>query len=114
MSAVRELHEKMSLRKSLYYVGISRRMWYHKPKAREIGLDLTTVKVVQRIGNKRPTYGTRRMAAQVCRKMHTATNCKKIQRIFRKLGWIEPQKTKNDIIRTNRKLFKPDAPNQLW
>ena len=31
-----------------------------------------------------------------------------------KLGRIEPQKTKNDIIRTNRKLFKPDAPNRLW
>ena len=62
----------------------------------------------------RPTYGTRRMVAQMCRETHTATNRKKIQRIFRKLGWIEPQKTKNDIIRTNRKLFKPDAPNQLW
>ena len=72
------------------------------------------MQAVQRIGGKRPTYGTRRMAAQVCRGTHTATNRKKIQRIFRKLGWIEPQKTKNDIIRTNRKLFKPDAPNQLW
>ena len=68
--------------------------------------------VVQRIGGKRPTYGTRRMAAQVCREMHIATNRKKIQRIFRKLGWIEPQKTKNGIIRTNRKLFKADAPNR--
>ena len=98
MSAVRELHEKMSLRKSLLYAGISRCMWYHKPKAREIGLDLATVKVVQRIGGKRPTYGTRRMATQVCQETHTATNRKKIQRIFRRLGWIEPQKTKNDII----------------
>ena len=114
MSAVRELHEKMNLRKSLRYAGISRRMWYHKPKARNVGLDPATVQVVQRIGGKRPTYGTRRMAAQVCRETHTATNRKKIQRIFRKLGWIEPQKTKNDIIRTNRKLFKPDAPNRLW
>ena len=114
MSAVRELYEKMSLRRSLRYAGISRHMWYHKPKARDIGLDPATVQAVQRIGGKRPTYGTRRMATQVCRETHTATNRKKIQRIFRKLGWIEPQKTKNDIIRTNRKLFKPDAPNQLW
>ena len=98
MSAVRELCEKMSLRKSLSYAGISRRMWYHKPKAREIGLDPETVQVVQRIGGKRPTYGTRRMAAQVCRETRTATNRKKIQRIFRKIGWIESQKTKNDII----------------
>ena len=54
MSVVRELCEKMSRRKSLLYAGISRRMWYHKPKAREIGLDLATVKVVQRIRGKRP------------------------------------------------------------
>ena len=64
MSAVRELHEKMSLRRSLRYAGISRRMWYHKPKARNVGLDPATVQVVQRIGGKRPTYGTRRMAAK--------------------------------------------------
>ena len=54
MSAVRELYEKMSLRRSLRYAGISRHMWYHKPKARDIGLDLATVQAVQRIGGKRP------------------------------------------------------------
>ena len=43
MSAVRELYEKMSLRRSLRYAGISRHMWYHKPKARDIGLDMATV-----------------------------------------------------------------------
>ena len=86
MIAVRELYEKMSLRKSLRYAGISRRMWYHKPKAREIELDLATVQVAQGIGGRRPTYGTHRMAAQMCRKTHTVTNRKKIQRIFRKLG----------------------------
>ena len=37
------MHEKMSLRRSLRYAGISRRMWYHKPPTREIGLDLATV-----------------------------------------------------------------------
>ena len=76
MSAVRELYQKTGLRKSLRYAEVSRRMWYHKPKAGEIGLDPTTVQAVQRIGGKRPTYGTRRMAAQVCRETHTATNRK--------------------------------------
>ena len=80
----------------------------------EIGLGSGSCKAVQKIGNKRLAYGTRRMVAQMCREMHTATNRKKIQRIFRKLDWIEPQKIKNDIIRTNRKLFKLDAPNWLW
>ena len=52
LSAIRELHEKMSLRRSLRYAGISRRMWYHKLQTREIGLDLATVQVVQRISGK--------------------------------------------------------------
>ena len=44
-----------------------------------------------------------------------STNRKKIQRIYRKIGWNESQKTKNDIIRTSkRKRFKPTGPNQLW
>ena len=112
LNAVRELHEKISLRKSLRYAGISRRMWYRKSKTRETGLGSGSRKAVQKIGSKRLVYGTCRMAVQVlCRKTHTATNRKKIQRMFRRLGQIEPQKTKNDIIRTNRKLFKPDAPN---
>ena len=47
------------------------------------------------------------MAVQICRKTHIVTNRKKIQRIFRKLGWIEPQKTKNDII-------APIASSSSW
>ena len=54
MSAVRQMHEKMSLRRSLRHAGISRRMWYHKPKARNVGLDLATVQVVQGISGKTP------------------------------------------------------------
>ena len=114
MNAARQMHQKFSLRKSLEYAGVSRRMWYHKPKAREIGLNQATAKAVQRIGAERPTYGTRRMAAQVTRETNIATNRKQIQRVFKKLGWIEPKKTKNDIIRTKHRLFKPDAPNRLW
>ena len=55
------------------------------------------------------------MAAQISRETGTSTNRKKIQRIYQKIGWNEPQKTKNDIIRTSRrKRFKPTGPNQLW
>ena len=54
------------------------------------------------------------MAAQVSRELDKPVNRKQIQRIFHKLGWIEPKKTKNDIIKSARILFKSDAPNQLW
>ena len=47
-------------------------------------------------------------------KLGKPVNRKQIQRIYRKLGWIEPAKTKNEIIRSHKKLLKPTAPNQLW
>ena len=114
MNAAKQMVLQMSLTKSIRYAGISRKMWYHISKPRTIGLDKDTVRAVQDIAARRPTYGTRRMAVQVTRETAVPTNRKKIQRIFRKLGIIEPQKTKNEILRTKRKLFKPDAPNRLW
>jgi transposase InsO family protein len=54
------------------------------------------------------------MAAQVSRELGLPVNRKKIQRICHKLGWIEPRKTKNEIIKQGRTLFKPTGPNQLW
>lgn len=114
MRAARQMHGEMNLRRSLQYAGASRRTWYYKPKPRRMGLDGDTVDAVQRIGRRRPTYGTRRMAAQVRRETGTATNRKKIQRIFRRLGWIEPQKAKNEIISAGRRTYRPEAPNRLW
>ncbi len=114
MTAVKELLKHISLNKSLSLVGISKTRWYYSKSSRNISTDPTVTDVVQKIGNQRPTYGTRRMAAQVSRELDIAVNRKKIQRIFHKLGWIEPSKSKNDIIKSNRILFKPSAPNQLW
>ena len=55
------------------------------------------------------------MAAQVARETGVPTNRKKIQRIYRKIGWNEPRRGKKDIIRASRRgRFKPAAPNQLW
>ena len=114
MNAARQMHWGMNLSRSLQYAGASRRAWYYKPRPRRMGLDGNTVDAVQRIGQKRPTYGTRRMAAQVASETGTATNRKKIQRIFRRLGWTGPQKTKNEIIGAGRRLYRPEAPNRLW
>ena len=94
--------------------GVSKKMWYYTPHPRNVSLNPNVVNAVKRISVQRPTYGTRRMAAQVSREIKTAVNRKQMQRIYRKIGYIEPQKTKNEIIRTKRKLFKPEAPNQLW
>jgi len=54
------------------------------------------------------------MAATLSRRLGRPVNRKQVQRIYRKLGWIVPQKTKSDIIRSSRKLLRPTAPDQLW
>ena len=114
MNAAKMVHEQLSLRKSLKYADISRCRWYYKPRPREIELNPVVVDAVRQISRRRPTYGTRRMAAQVTRDTGIATNRKQVQRIFRKIGYIQPQKTKNELVHTGRRLFKPKAPNHLW
>ena len=113
--AVSDAVEYMSLNKALQYCGVSKCAWHYTKKFKAIPLDASVTYKVRQIASRRPTYGTRRMAAQISRETGMSTNRKKIQRIYRKIGWNEPQKTKNDIIRTSkRKRFKPTGPNQLW
>jgi transposase InsO family protein len=114
MMAIKEMTGFMSLNKSLSYSGVSKAKWYYSKKPRNIPVDPLVSKTVQEIGTARPTYGTRRMAAAASRELQTAINRKQVQRIYRKLGWIEPAKTKNEIIRSKQKLLKPTVPHQLW
>lgn len=114
MIVVQELLKHISLNKSLFLTGVSKTRWYYSKSPRNIQTDHTVIDVIQEIGKQRPTYGTRRMAVQVSRELNIPVNRKKIQRIFHKLGWIEPAKTKKEIIKPNRVLFQPTAPNQLW
>jgi len=115
MIAVKEMRNHgISLNKSLSFSGVSKAKWYYTKKPRNISLNSGIVQSVQKMSASRPTYGTRRMAATLSRKLGRPVNRKQIQRIFHKLGWIEPAKTKNEIIRSNKKILKPTAPNQLW
>ena len=113
--AVREAMGHMSLNKALAYCGMSKRVWYYASRPRDIPIDAEATRMIRQVALRRPTYGTRRMAAQVSRETGVPTNRKKVQRIYRKIGWIEPQKSKKEIIRASRlKRFKPSGPNQLW
>ncbi len=114
MTVVKQITEQLSLRKSLSYTGIFHNKWYYSRILRNIPLNRTVSETVQKIGHQRHTYGTRRMAAAVSRELKIPVNRKQIQRIFHKLDWIEPAKTKKEIIKSGRTLFKPTAPNQLW
>ncbi len=70
------MQQQMSLAKSLKYAGVSKCAWYYKPTTREVRLDQGIVDAVSSISAKRPTYGTRRMAAQISREMGVPVNRK--------------------------------------
>ncbi|MGI0086267.1 MAG: IS3 family transposase, partial [Nitrososphaerales archaeon] len=104
----------ISLRRSLQCAGVSRKRWYYSSKPREIPVNYAIAQAVQKEASARPTYGTRRMAATLSRHLGLPVNRKQVQRIYRRLGWIVPRKTKSEIIRSTKKLLRPTAPDKLW
>jgi transposase InsO family protein len=103
-----------SLRDALEHSGSSWNLYYHQEKPRLIPPDPYVVRKVQELIVERPSYGTRRVAAQLSRELGVPINRKRVQRIFRALGYTEPAKTKNEIIRATDKAPKASRPCELW
>ena len=114
MNAARMVQEVMGLNRALLLCGVSKKAWYYTPSPRNVSPDPQVQEMIQKIGPERPTYGTRRMAAQVARELNRPVNRKAVRRIFRRLGWSEPSRTKREIIRANKKPPRPKAPNRFW
>jgi len=112
---VNEIKDKgLSTRKALDYAGCSRKMYYHKPEPRDIPLDQKILEKTKEIAAQRPTYGTRRMAAMLTRELGIPVNRKRVQRIFRRLGYVTPSRTKREIIRSKDKPVRATRPNEVW
>ena len=108
-------NQGLSLRKALRHSGCSRKAYYHNPKRRRIPSDPYMVEKVKKVTVQRPLYGTRRMAATLRRELGRPVNRKRIQRIYRQLGWIQPQKTKRQLLgAAYDRRPKPARPNELW
>jgi putative transposase len=124
-------NDGMSIRKALVYSDCSRNMYYNNnnnkqkkyhrnhitaatAEATAAPLSSTIEKEIQQISLQRPTYGTRRMAAILTRILVIPINRKRIQRIFRKMGYITPSKSKKEIMRSKVPNVKADRPNQVW
>lgn len=103
-----------SIRKAIKYTGCSTNIYYHQPKPREIKFDQQVLEKTREIALQRPTYGTRRIAAMLTRTLKIAVNRKRVQKIFRKLGYIVPSRTKREIIRSKDKIVKTSRPNEIW
>ena len=108
------LEEEMSLRKALRYSGMSSCSYYYRPVARTSEPDPAITQKVEEIALQRPSYGTRRMAAQLSRELHVPINRKRVQKVFHALNWIEPAKTKNQVIRSSSRVVKVSRPYEFW
>src|SRR5208283_2269825 len=107
--------EGLTLRKALRHSGCSRNGYYHHAKKRHIPSDPYIVEKTRQLALQRPLYGTRRMAAQLSRELGVRVNRKRIQRLYRQLGWTQPQKRKKDLLRTAvNSRPRPTKPNELW
>ena len=120
---------RISIRKALTYSGCSKNIYYgNKDHRYDItaataatavtpsSSSTTTIieKEIQQISMQRPTYDTRRMAAMLTRILGIPVNRKRVQRIFRKMGYITPSKSKKEILRSKIPNVKADRPNQVW
>ena len=122
-------NDGMSIRKALEYSGCSKNTYYYNNKEKCHGNHITAStaaataaplsstmieKEIQQISLQRPTYGTRRMAAMLTRILGRPINRKRVQRIFRKIGYITPSRRKKEIMRSKVPNVKADRPNQVW
>jgi hypothetical protein len=113
------LNNGMSIRKTLTYSGCSKNMYYNNNNSRKNNYrnhiaSSSIEENIQQISLQRPTYGTRRMAAMLTRILGRPVNRKRVQRIFRKMGYITPSRSKKEIIRSKVPTIKADRPNQVW
>ncbi len=108
------LQNELSLRKALDYSGSSRCAYYYKPRRRAIHPDPVVLQKIEDIAPERPSFGTRRMAAMLSRNLGRPVNRKRVQRMFRILGWIEPSMKKSEIIRALANPVLPTRPCELW
>jgi len=112
---------RISIQKTLKYSGCSKNLYYGKDRrnkstvAATAATAVTTIeKEIQQISLQRPTYGTRRMTAMLTRILGIPINRKRVQRIFRKMGYISPAKSKKEIFRSKIPHIKANRPNQVW
>ena len=54
------------------------------------------------------------MAAMLTRILGIPVNRKRVQRIFRKMGYITPSRMKKETMRSKVPNVKADRPNQIW
>lgn len=112
MKAVQELvQQEVSLNKALRLCGITRKRWYYKPRTRKYVADQDILQEMLIIRQERQFYGTRRMAAELSRRLGKRVNRKQVRHIYRENGWNQPKRTKN---RARWTPIRATRPNEVW
>ncbi len=104
-------------------LGVARSSYYHQPQAQPT--DPTLVAALEQAATAHPTYGSRRLTAQLRRSPDGWTvNRKRVQRLMRTLGLIRPRKRRvpktthsqhGDRRYPNRvKDLVSERPDQVW
>ena len=86
----------LSTRKALTYTDCSNQLYYHNSKPRDFSFDQAVLDKTKEVASQRPSYGSRRMAAMLSRTLDRPVNRKRVQRIFRVLGYVQPAMTETD------------------
>ena len=114
MTAVQEMvRQDVSLTKALRWCGVTRKRWYYEPKPRKTATDPDMLQMIQTIREERPFYGTRRMAAEMSRRLGRPVNRKLVRRIYKRMGWNQ-SKGASQGTKTRWKPVKASRPNQIW
>ena len=113
MTIVRSLLQHgASLNRALKLCGMAKKRWYYEPKRREMDIDLAMLQMMREILDERPFYGTRRVAAEMSRRLSRMVNRKTVRRIYRRMGWDKPQRMRTPKVRWTP--IRADCPNEVW
>ena len=69
--------------------------------------------MIQTIREERPFYGTKRMAAELSRRLGRPVNRKLVRRIYKRMGWNQ-SKGASQGTKTRWTPVKASRPNQIW
>ena len=106
------LRHDISLNRALRLCGMTKKMWYYKPKQHQTPINPAMLHSILQIREERPFYGTRRVAAEVSRRLGTPVNRKTVRRIYKEMGWSLPSRTK--MPKERWEPVKTTRPNQIW
>jgi len=114
-AAMLQSESRMSVAGSLRLYGLSFNAHYYRRRPKKARrFDPGVLAGIEEISGRRPTYGSRRLAAQAARELGRPVNRKQAQGTARAMGIISPQDGKKDAIRKARKpRFKPTGPNRF-